>query len=277
MRHNTWLCAGSMFIVFASAALAADPAGFKTLEIGDRAPDFKLPGVDGKDYSLADFAKAKLLLVMFTCNHCPTAQAYEDRIVQLHADYKDKGVALVAISPNDPKAVRLDELGYTEFSDSLEEMQQRAKDRDFKFPYLYDGETQKTSLAYGVLATPQVYLFDQDRKLRYVGRIDDSDVKTVTSHDARNAIDALLAGKPVPAERTRVFGCSTKWSDKRADAVKWLEKADAEPVELKPIDESDLARLIRNETDKLLVVNGGASWCGPCGAEPPGFGTVRCL
>src|SRR6185295_17306300 len=142
-----------------------------------------------------------------------------------------------AISPNDPQALRLDELGYTEFSDSFDEMKLRAKDQGFEFPYLYDGDTQKTSLDYGVLATPQVYLFDQDRKLRYVGRIDDSDVKTVTSHDARNAIDALLAGKPVPVEKTRTFGCSTKWSDKRPDAVKSLEKWDKEPVELKTLDE----------------------------------------
>jgi peroxiredoxin len=264
-----------MTLALAAAPLAAQPPGFQTLQIGDAAPDFKLPGVNGKDYSLGDFASAKLLLVVFTCNHCPTAQAYEDRLIKLHADYQDKGVALVAISPNDPLAVRLDELGYTEFSDSLEEMKQRSADRGFKFPYLYDGETQETSLAYGVLATPQVYLFDQDRKLRYVGRIDDSDVKTVTSHDTRNAIDALLAGQSVPAERTRVFGCSTKWSDKRADAVASLKKWDQEPVTLKELDEVALERLARNDTDKLLVVNVWATWCGPCVAELPEFVTMH--
>jgi peroxiredoxin len=275
MRRLSPLLVAFVVAVVSSSLFAADPAGFKTLEIGDKAPDFSLPGVDDKTYSLDDFAKAKLLAIIFTCNHCPTAQAYEERIIRLHADYKDKGVALVAISPNDPLALRLDELGYTEYSDSFEEMKRAAKERGFTFPYLYDGETQKTSLAYGVLATPQVYLFDEDRKLRYVGRIDDSDVKTVTSHDARNAIDALLAGKPVPVEKTRVFGCSTKWSDKRAEAVKWVERADAEPVSLKPIDDTDLARLAKNETDKLLVVNLWATWCGPCVAELPEFVTMH--
>src|SRR5262249_32879283 len=160
----------------------------------------------------------------------PTAQAYEDRILKLHADYKEKGVALVAISPNDPLAVRLDELGYTDLGDSLEDMKLRAKAKGVRFPYLYDGETQKTSLAYGVLATPHVFIFDQARKLRYNGRIDDAEVKEVKSHDTRNAIDALLAGKPVPVATTRVFGCSTKWSDKREDAKRSLARWDEEPV-----------------------------------------------
>src|SRR5262249_42580953 len=124
----------------------ADPPGLKTLPIGSAAPDFNLPGVDGRDYGLQNFADAPILIVIFTCNHCPTAQAYEDRIIKLHADYRDKGVALVAISPNDPRAVRLDELGYTDLSDSMDEMKVRAKDKGFKFPYLHDGETQKTSI-----------------------------------------------------------------------------------------------------------------------------------
>lgn len=262
-------------LVARASILCAEPSGFQTLAIGDAAPDFKLPGVDSKDHALADFKEAKLLLVVFTCNHCPTAQAYEERIGKLHADYKDRGVAVVAISPNDPLAVRLDELGYTDLGDSLEDMKLRAKEQDFQFPYLYDGETQATSLAYGVLATPHVFLFDQDRKLRYSGRIDDSDVKTVTSHDTRSAIDAILAGQPVPVEKTRVFGCSTKWSDKREDAKASLAKWDQEPVELAAIDEAGVAKLAKNETDKLLVVNVWATWCGPCVAELPELVTIH--
>jgi peroxiredoxin len=262
------------FLAGAGAA-AADPPGLQTLAIGAAAPDFTLPGVDGRTYTLKDFAGARFLVVLFTCNHCPTAQAYDDRVIRLHADYKDKGVALVAISPNDPKAVRLDELGYTDLSDSFEEMKLRARDRKFAFPYLYDGETQKTSIAYGVLATPQVYIFDPERKLRYVGRIDDSDVKEVTSHDARNALDALLAGKPVPVEKTRVFGCSTKWADKREDAKKSLARWDQEPVTLEALDEAGLARLAKNDGDKLLVVNVWATWCGPCVEELPEFVTMN--
>jgi thiol-disulfide isomerase/thioredoxin len=256
-------------------AAAAEPPGFSTLPIGAAGPDFKLPGVDGRDYSLKDFANAKVLVVIFTCNHCPTAQAYEDRIIKLAADYKDKDVAVVAISPNDPRAVRLDELGYTDLSDSFEEMKLRAKDRKFPFPYLYDGDTQKTALAYGVLATPHVFILDQARKLRYVGRIDDSDVKTVKRHDARNAIDALLAGKPVPVEKTRVFGCSTKWAEKQEDAKRSLAKWDAEPVTLSPLDEAGVAKLVKNDSKKLLLINIWATWCGPCVAELPEFVTMN--
>src|SRR5436853_7105159 len=175
-----FLAAVVLFASFASAA--TNPP---MLKIGAQAPDFKLPGVDGKIYSLKDFADAKILVIIFTCNHCPTAQAYEQRIIKMDEDYRDKGVKLVAISPNDPTAVRLDELGYTDLSDSFEEMKIRAKERGYKFPYLYDGETQSTAKAYGVVATPHVYIFDKDRVLRYVGRIDDSEVKTVTSQDPR--------------------------------------------------------------------------------------------
>jgi peroxiredoxin len=263
----------SLMLTLSQAALAANP---KPLEIGAPAPAFDLPAVDGKSYKLSDFKDARVLAVLFTCNHCPTAQAYEDRIKQLHADYKDKGVALVAITPNDPLAVRLDELGYTDLSDSFEETKIRAKQREFTFPYLYDGDTQAVSRAFGVLATPHVFIFDQERKLRYQGRIDDAEVKQVKSHDARNAIDALLAGKPVPTEKTNVFGCSTKWSDKREEANRSIEKWNKEPVELKSIDAAGVKALAANaDSKKLRVINVWATWCAPCVTELPEFVTMN--
>src|SRR5438477_2064143 len=263
----------AVVVVFASLASAATNPPM--LKIGAKAPDFNLPGVDGKNYSLKDFADAKILVIIFTCNHCPTAQAYEQRIIKLNEDYKDKGVALAAISPNDPLAVRLDELGYTDLSDSFEEMKIRAKERGYKFPYLYDGQTQSTAKAYGVVATPHVYIFDQERILRYVGRIDDSDVKTVTSHDAANALDALLAGKPVPVPETKVFGCSTKWADKSDSAKKSLAKWDAEPVKISPIEAEAVKALAKNDSQKLLLINVWATWCGPCVNELPELVTMN--
>lgn len=247
----------------------------KPLAIGAAAPDFSLPGVDGKTYRLADFADAKVLVIVFTCNHCPTAQAYEQRLKQLHADYQERGVQLVAISPNDPKAVRLDELGYTEFSDSFAETKLRAQDQGFRFPYLYDGDTQATATAYGVLATPHVFVFDARRRLQYQGRIDDSDVGTVKTHDTRNALDALLAGKPVPVATTRVVGCSTKWSDKRDTVVQSLAKWDAEAVTLQDIDEAGVRKLVQNDTRNLRLINIWATWCGPCVTELPEVVTIN--
>src|ERR1051325_10507627 len=177
------------------------------LAIGAPAPDFCLPGIDGQMHCLKEYASAKILVIAFTCNHCPTAQLYEQRIMKLVDDYKDKGVTLVAIEPNNPNAVLLDELGYTDVGDSLDDMKVRAAYRHFNFPYLYDGETQKISTAYGPSATPHLFIFDSERKLRYQGRVDNTPRKNLaTTKDARNALDALLAGKKCVKRVTRVFG-----------------------------------------------------------------------
>lgn len=247
----------------------------KTLELNAPAPELNLPGVDGKTYRLADFSAAKLLVVIFTCNHCPTAQAYEERIKRLYADYHDKGVALVAISANDPRALRLDEMGYSDIGDSFEEMKRQAQRRGFKFPYLYDGETQRVATAYGALATPHVFIFDRRRRLRYNGRIDNADVKPPTSHDARNAIDDLLADRPVAVPKTRVFGCTTKWADKRASVQQAIEKWNQEPVELQPIDEAGLRELAANKTENYRLINLWSTTCVPCIAELAEFVTIN--
>jgi peroxiredoxin len=235
------------------------------LPIGSPAPDFALTGVDGKIHTLSDYASAKILAIVFESNHCPVSQLYEGRIKQIYQDYKDKGVALVAINPNNASAIRLNELAWTDVTDSLAEMKIRVADRHNEWPYLYDGDTQAVALKFGAVATPHIFIFDQDRKLRYQGHIDDNQrPELVKSQDARNALDALLAGKPVPVETTRAFGCSTKWLSKSGDVQAEWAKIQAEPVKLDMAGVDDLKKLRENETGKVLLVNFWSTKCKEC-------------
>src|SRR5207253_7504789 len=135
------------------------------------------------------------------------------------------------IQPNNPAAIQLDELGYTDVSDSFEDMKTRAAYRHFDFPYLYDGDTQAVARAYGPKATPHVFIFDQERKLRYEGRIDNSQRESLVKvRDARAALDSLLAGKPVTVTHSPAFGCSTKWKSKIDSQLREMQKIEAEPV-----------------------------------------------
>ena len=174
-----------------------------TLELGKKAPDFDLPGVDGKNYSLASFRDAKLLVIVFSCNHCPFVVGSEDRINKFFADYSPRGVSMLAINSNET---------VNHPTDSLEHMKQRAKEKAFKFPYVRD-DTQEIARAYGALRTPHFYVFDQDRKLRYTGRMDDNprNPGQEKTHELRDAVDALLAGKKPPVELTNPVGCNVKW------------------------------------------------------------------
>ena len=262
-------------IAISNAAFSADHT--PPLAIGSKAPDFKLQGIDGKIYSLSSFNKSKILVIVFTCDHCPTAQAYEERLIQLTKDYTPRGVAVVAIMPNDPKSVQLDELGYADLGDSFEEMKIHAKRKHFNFPYLFDGGHETVAKAYGPVATPHVFIFDSERKLRYQGRIDDVEKPTGVPQnlDTRNAIEALLAGKEVSVKTTKVFGCSIKWAEKEDLIAKADEEWAAQPVTLDTIDEAGIKDLLKNNSDKLRLINVWATWCGPCVDELPSFVVIN--
>lgn len=174
------------------------------LKLGAMAPNFDLPGTDGKRYNLGCFSDKKILVIAFTCNHCPYVQAYEDRVIALQRDYAPKGVQFVAINANETK-------NYPE--DSFDKMVVRAQEKKFNFLYLRD-EDQSVAQAYDAACTPEFYAFDQGGALRYHGRLDDNyqNPKQVRSHDLQNAIEDLLAGKPVRIPLTPAIGCSIKWS-----------------------------------------------------------------
>src|SRR5271165_3260947 len=255
-------------LALASLMLVAQAADHPILAPGSKAPDFTLPGIDGKMHSLADYASSPVLVIVFSCNHCPIAQMYEQRISKLAADYRARGVAVVAIQPNAPEAIRVDELDSSDISDSLEEMKIRASYKHLDYTYLYDGETQQVARAYGPQATPHVFIFDQQRHLRYEGRMDNSyRTELVKTQDARNAIDALLAHKEVAVRHTGVFGCSTKWKEKSAGSEAALEKINQQRVSVEMISKSELAKLRTNPSHQMMLVDFWATWCGSCLVE----------
>jgi peroxiredoxin len=197
IKYTVMLITG--FFIFTSFA----PPAYK---VGDNAKDFSLKNVNGKMVSLANYPDAKGFIVVFTCNHCPYAKAYEQRIMDLDKNWKPKGYPVIAISANDPVSVP---------DDSYDNMVKRAKEKDYTFPYLFD-ESQSVAKTFGAMRTPQVYVLQKTEKgleVRYIGAIDDNteDPSQVQHHYVDDAVNALLKGTPVPVTETKAVGCTIKW------------------------------------------------------------------
>lgn len=261
----------TLVAIAASAGLCLAAEVPEVLAIGSDLPSFSLQGIDGKTHTEADYADAKILCIIFTCNHCPDAIAAAGRMQAIHQDYKDKGVTIVAVNPNNPASLRVDELGYSLYNDSFEEMKPFAEGHGWTFPYLYDGQTQAFATACGSQATPHAFVFDSQRKLRYTGRLDDARRASgpVEKSYLRDTLDSLLAGEEPATTSTRAFGCSTKWLFKGSaveeDEKKWKEI----PVTLDELD-TELAKKLRaNASGNVRMINFWSTTCGPCVQEFP--------
>lgn len=256
---------------FVPTPLIAEPAEIVPLEIGNKAPEFTLPGTDGKWYGKDDFRK-DILVVVFLSNYCPNAQVYEERLIRFVNDYKDKGVDLVAISPNSPLAIPDDALGYSDLDDRYESMQIRAREKQFNFPYLYDGDDQRVSRRFGITNIPSVYVFDKSRVLRYRGRIDVSAKwLAADAEDLRMAVDAINRNGEIIRPARDYPGCKVYWSWDQKEKDVLTAEWNAAPVTLERISLDSLKTVLVNFSTHVRIINFWATWCGPCKQEFPEF------
>lgn len=265
LSRKTALAGLASLILFLPLAASAQGTA-RSLPIGGQLPSFQLTGVDGKVHKSEDWKTSSILVVAFLCNHCTESQLYEARLNKLAIDYKTQGVSVVAIQSSNPKAFTEEDLAWSDVGESLADMKERATFRNFQFPYLYDGDTGATAIAFGASVAPSVYVFDKRRKLRYAGRIDsDSANRPSTKHDAAAAIQALLADKPIAVATTTATGCRLRLGPETTASG----KEDPGDVKVSLATKDVLSALRHNPTGKLLLVNFYATWCGPCITEFP--------
>ena len=247
------------------------------IEQGASAPEFELMGTDDKSHSLADIRGEKATAIIFTTNHCPDAIANVGRMIALVDQFKDKGVGFAAINSNSPKGLRLDELRFSVYSDSFEDMKHVAAESEFNLPYLYDGETQEIAKAYGAVSTPHIFIFDADLKLKYNGRMDDGrrSLGPAEKNEARDALTAILAGEEPAVIKTRPTGCTTKWLEKAGAVAESDKKWNAQPVTVETIDAPTVAKIVANEAGSTFrLLNVWSTSCGPCVAEFPDLAAI---
>ncbi len=262
-------CTNNRNIDFVPFPKTIAPVEINPLPIGSSAPDFHLPGVDGKFYNLEDFKSKKLLAVLFLSNHCPFAQVYEDQLKRFVNDFEEH-VAVTVISPNSPRSIPDDALGYSDLDDSYHSMQLRASHKGFNYPYLYDGDDQKVTIAYGASVVPFAMLFDQKRKLVYKGNLDPSpNAPGGNLAFLRSAVNATIERRSIIRPDRFSYGCDIYWSWDKSE-VKLLEKEwQNAPIQLQKINLDSLKTIMVNFSPNLRVINFWATWCGPCKKEFP--------
>lgn len=267
-------------LLISSLALAATVCANYTptpLEQGATAPNFELTNIDDTTVTLADVRGEKGTAIIFTTNHCPDAIASVGRMKKLVDTFKPQGIGFAAINSNSPEGLRLDELRFSVYSDSFEDMKHVAKDSEFNLPYLYDGKTQEIAKAYGAVATPHIFIFDANLKLKYNGRISDGRRKLgpAKKNEAHDALTALLAGKEPQVIKTRPIGCTTKWLEKAAAVAASDRKWNAQTVTVETINAESVAQLVANEANsKFRLFNVWSTSCGPCVAEFPDLAAI---